>query len=169
MTDVLAELNTWQALREHLQARYPEIAEEDLFDTLDGECQLTEALAQVIESAEGDRTMAAALEIRIDEMRQRLKRMEGAIERKREFVADIMETAGIKKLRMPQAGVSLTPRPPKVLISDEAALPPMYFAIPDPPAPRPDKRMIAEALKAGATVPGATLSNSRPTITIRRS
>jgi hypothetical protein len=169
LTDVLAELRTWQGLRDHLRCLYPAMADEELFDTLDGECALTDALAQVIDSAENDRTLCDALGARIKEMQARQKRIEERIEHKREFAATVMESAGIKKLSLPAATVTLTPRSPKVIVTDEAALPAAYFTTPDPPAPRVDRRKLAEALKYGEDVPGALLSNSRPTITIRRS
>jgi hypothetical protein len=168
LTDVLAELRTWQGLRDHLRCLYPAMADEELFDTLDGECALTDALAQVIDSAENDRTLCDALGARIKEMQARQKRIEERIEHKREFAATVMESAGIKKLSLPEATVTLTPRPPRTIITDEAALPPAYFTTPDPPAPRVDRRKLAEALKYGEDVPGALLANSRPTITIRR-
>jgi hypothetical protein len=168
MTDVLAELRTWQSLRDHLRSLYPAMADEELFDTLDGECQLTDALAQVIDSAENDRTLCDALGQRIEEMRARQKRLEERIEHKREFAATVMESAGIKKLALPEATVTLTPRPAKVIVTDESVIPGQYFVTPEPPLPRLDRRKLAEALKYGEDVPGALLGNSRPTITIRR-
>jgi hypothetical protein len=169
MADVVQELSNYKALKEQLLAQYPDIGDDALADTLEGATNLHEALAQVIDSAENDRTLCDALGQRIEEMRARQKRIEERIEHKREFAATVMESAGIKKLSLPAATVTLTPRPPKVIVTDEAALPAAYFTTPDPPAPRVDRRKLAEALKYGEDVPGALLSNSRPTITIRRS
>ena len=54
--------------------------------------------------------------------------------------------------------------PPRVEIMDSAELPPQYLT---QPAPVPDKRAIAAALKAGEAVPGAAMANQPPSLSVR--
>jgi hypothetical protein len=165
------EFRVWRELREHLLLTYPELAQDEqtLVDTLSGECDLLEALGDVIRRADEDRMLVEALEARMAEMRARKERIEQRIERRREFVADAMEQAGVKKFAIPEATITLTPRPPKTMVTDAAALPDEFWTQPPLPDPVVNKKLLAERLKAGEPIPGACLSNPRSTITIRRS
>jgi hypothetical protein len=171
MTDVLAELRTWQGLRDHLRGQYPEMAADDeaLLGTLEGECDLVEAIAALVAEAEEDRVMCEALGLRMNEMRARKERLEARIERRREFAAWVMEEAGIRKVARPEFSVTLTPRPAKTMVTDAEALPAEFWTQPPLPDPVVNKRLLMERLKAGETIPGACLSNPRSTVTIRRS
>ena len=42
-------------------------------------------------------------------------------------------------------------------ILDESLIPTQYLKTPEPPAPKPDKPAIKEALKAGIVIPGAEI------------
>ncbi len=44
-----------------------------------------------------------------------------------------------------------------VIIEDEARIPPEFMKTPEPPAPKPDKTAIKEAIKGGAVVPWASV------------
>ncbi len=164
LTDALF---AWSSAKATLLALYPELAEDDpaLIDSLEGETNVTEAIAKVIRSAEDDRAMAAALNIRMAEMGERAARIEARIERKREIAAKAMDQCGLKRVDAPDFTAALAPAAARVVIVDETALSSFYLII---PAPKPDKKRIAEALKRGHQVPGATLSNSPPHLTVRR-
>ena len=160
-------LFAWSSAKATLLALYPSLAEDDpaLIDSLDGETNVTEAIAKVIRSAEDDRAMAAALKIRMAEMGERAARLEARIEHKREIAAKAMDQCGLKRVEAPDFTASLAQGKPKVIITDETALEAAYLFT---PAPKPDKTKIAEHLKGGCIVPGATLSNSPPHLTVRR-
>jgi seryl-tRNA synthetase len=168
-------MNLHAALAEHrdlkaeLLAAYPELVADEttLNDTLDGISSLDEAIAAVIRSAEEDRALCEALSARMDDMKARLERLKARVERKREAVADIMEQAGKRKVVADDLTITLSNRPAKVVVNDEAQIPDEFLTVPPLPDPKPDKRAILAALKEGRAVAGCSLSNARPTVTVR--
>lgn len=162
------ELAHHVALRDRILAECPDLDEQTLADTLQGATNLYEAIAAVVRSMGDDESMLEGLDSRLAEMVERKKRIEARIDKKRELVAVAMGEADIKKFVDPAFTVSLVPTQRAVIVFDEAQLPPDYMRTPEPPAPRPDKKLIKQAITDGYTVPGATLSNGGQTITVRR-
>ena len=70
------EVLAYQALKARLQTVYAELDEETLADTLEGITDLHEMIAAVIRSALVDEALHAGLRFRVDEMRERLSRLE---------------------------------------------------------------------------------------------
>lgn len=167
MTNLQAELSTYQAMKERLLAEFPELAEDEhtLHDTLEGECSLHEALAAVIRSAEEDRSFVAALSIRMEELKQRQERLERRIESKRAIVADAMEKADVRKLECAECTISLRRLPDKVIVTDESQIPAEYMV---QPPPKVSLSAIKAAMADGKEVPGAVKSNGGVGLTIRR-
>jgi Siphovirus Gp157 len=162
--DLRHGLAEYQYLRGQLQAEFPEADEETLRDTLEGLSSLPEALAAVVRSYLDDLALAAALGIRIGDMQERLARFEHRADKKRELVTSAMERASLKKLAEPDFTVSLRAVPPSVVVIDEALIPQDYWK---PQPPRLDRQSISAALKSGSGIPGAALSNSQMTISVR--
>jgi Siphovirus Gp157 len=75
-----------------------------------------------------------------------------------------MEVAELKKLATPAATLSLKANPPSCVVYDEDILPKQYLVF---QAPKPDKNAIKAALKAGESVPGASLSNQPDSLSVR--
>ena len=162
--NLLHDLTEYQYLRERLHAEFPEADEDTLRDTLEGISSLQEALATVLRSCLDDLDLAAALDIRISDMQERFARFEQRADKKRELVASVMERANLKKLAEPDFTVSLRAVQPSVVVVDEAQIPQDYWK---PQPPRLDRQGISAALKGGAVIPGATLSNPEMTISVR--
>jgi len=82
------------------------------------------------------------------------------IERAREALAttlrDVMADTGLTSVRVPGGTWYLREPTPRVIVTDESALPLEYLV---QPPPRPDVAAIRAALRAGRDVPGAVLSN----------
>src|SRR3954454_3625645 len=95
---ISSEMTRFTELRRRLLEADPEIDERTLFDTLEGATDLHEAIASVVRSALEDEAMAKALRSRIEDMRQRLGRIETAAEKKREAALSAMEQAEMIKL-----------------------------------------------------------------------
>jgi hypothetical protein len=163
-SDILHNLAQHQYLHDRLQAEFPEADEDTLRDTLEGLSSLPEALAAVLRSYLDDLTLAAALGMRIGDMQERLSGIEHRADKKRELVTSVMERADIKKLAEPDFTASLRTVPPSVLVTDEGQIPVDYWK---PQAPQLDRQGLSAALKSGAAVPGATLSNPRMTLSVR--
>jgi hypothetical protein len=162
--NLLPALAVHQYLRDRLQAEFPEADEDTLRDTLEGISSLPEAVAAVLRSYLDDLTLAAALGMRIDDMQERLSRIEGRADKKRELVTSVMDRADIKKLAESDFTASLRASPPAVVVIDEGQIPPAYWK---PQPPRLDRQGISAALKSGDTVPGALLSNPEMVLSVR--
>jgi hypothetical protein len=157
-------------LKEQLLVQFPELAEDEqaLVDTLDGISDLDQMLVAVMRSTETDDMMVTGIKARIEELSERGKRLAHRIETKRDLVCRVMDHANIKKIESAEFTLSLRQSPDKVVITDEKLLPAAYLRTPEPPAPTPDKKAIADALKAKQDVPGAVLSNGGVSLSVRK-
>lgn len=136
--------------------------EQTLRDTLEGERWPLELKAQNYGFVIRNLQAAAA---NIKEAEEQMKARRQAIERRAanliEFLKTGMEIARVTKLETPYFALTVKKNPPSVDVWDEKQIPEKYMRTPEPPpppAPVPDKKAIAEALKAGEDVPGAQLA-----------
>jgi hypothetical protein len=159
-----SEMARFAELRRRLIESNPDIDERALFDTLEGATNLHEAIAAVIRSALDDEVLAKALRGRIEDMRQRLSRIELTASAKREAALDGMEQADMIKLTAPDFTASIRINPPSLLVTSEAEIP-QEFWLPQPP--KLNKKGLLDAINSGWAVPGATLSNSKISLTVR--
>jgi len=159
-----SEITHFAELRRRLIEADPEIDNRTLLDTLEGATDLHEAIAEVVRSALEDKALAQALRSRLEDMRQRLGRIEIAAEKKREAALNAMEQAEMMKLTAPDFTVSIRVNPPSVVVTSEADIP-QEFWLPQPP--KLNKKSLLEAINDGRAVPGAVLSNSKISLAIR--
>jgi len=169
MTTLYHEIATAAWIVERIRVMFPDADEELLATAVEGETNLTECVVHVLRSAEDDRTLSAALHIRIAELEERKNRLDRSIERKREIAVNAMERFGIKKITAPDFSANLVPSPAKVIITAPELLPENYWRQKPPPPPEPDKNLIKAVLQDHGVIPGATLSNPGYHVTIRRS
>lgn len=159
-----AELARYQWLKEKLLEAHEDLDQETLADTLEGASTLIELLGAVVRSQIGDQTLVKALKSRIEEMRERLGRLEARVQRSRALVGEAMERAGLARLNEPDFTLSQRPGVPPLLIIDEEAIPDTYWV----PQPAKLKRQeLRQALGDGKDIPGAVLGNAAPTVSIR--
>ncbi len=144
---------------------FPEADEETLADTLEGVSSLPELLGTIMRSRIQDEALAEALRRRIEEMRQRLERIEVRAGQKKALVLAAMEEAGIKKLVEADFTLSLRLGSPKLVVIDETLIPEEFWR---PQAPKLDRQLLLVALKGGRSVLGAELGNPEPTLAVRR-
>lgn len=170
MTSLHAELTRHSILKDELLRRFPSLADDEqaLIDTLDGISDLKEQITEVIRSAEDDEMLADAISDRIDQLKARQERLRTRSKGKRDAAFHAMQEAGIKKIEAPDATISLARSPVSVLITDDALIPGEYLRQPEPPAPKPDKKAIKEALVAGQEIPGCILSNGGARLLVRK-
>src|SRR5258708_5799469 len=168
-TSLYHEIATAAWLVERIRAVFPDADEELLATAVEGETNLTECVVHVLRSAEDDRTLSAALHIRIAELEERKDRLDRGIERKREIAVAAMERFSLRKVTAPDFTATLTPSPVKVIIIEQSLIPESYMRQKPPPPPEPDKNLIRAALQDGQTIPGATLSNPGHHVHVRRS
>ncbi len=162
---VESELNRFTELRRRLIDDYPDLDDEALFDTLEGATNLKEAVGELIRSALSDEALEAGLKLRIDEMKERLARFQATAQSKRTFALQVMEETGLEKLVEPDFTVSVRAGPCSLVVVDEQQIPEDYWR---PQPPRLDRKAALDAIARGQQVPGATLSNARVVLSVRR-
>ena len=138
--------------------------EETLADTLEGITDLHGMIAAVIRSALVDQALQTGLRTRLEEMRQRLARLEDRGAKKRQLVLEAMCDAGIKKLEEPDFTASIRAGLPALVIVAEGQIPETYW-VPQPP--KLDRQSLLAQLKRGGEVAGAQLGNPKPTLAVR--
>jgi hypothetical protein len=156
--------SNYQLLKERLQEVYPCTDDETLRDTLEGITDLHEMIAAVIRSALVDEALATGLRSRLDEMKQRLGRLDERAAKKRQLALDVMNDVGLKKFEQPDFTATARTGSPSVVVVAEDAIPPVYW-VPQPP--RLDRQGLLAELKRGRDVAGTQLSNSKPVLSVR--
>src|SRR3990170_4917792 len=100
-SSLTAEIPKYRLLRQRLLEDFPALDEETLGDTLEGITDLHEMIAAVIRSALVDEALHAGLRTRVDDMRERLSRLEVRASKKRQLALEAMTEAGFTKLEQP--------------------------------------------------------------------
>ena len=127
-------------------------------DTLDAMAGELEAKAQnVVMYARNLQTTAAAIKEAEEQMAKRRKAIENRAKHLLEYVQGCMETAEVQRIECPHFRLAIQAKPPSVDVYEPGLLPAQYMRTPEPPPPAPDKKAIADAIKAGEEVPGARL------------
>jgi hypothetical protein len=81
----------------------------------------------------------------------------------RALMFKLLQEAGVRKVELPIATLSIRVGQQKVVITDEAELPDELVRI----KREPDRVKIKQYIESGMEVPGATLSNREESLTIR--
>src|SRR5262245_1132829 len=113
---VRVELSKYQLLKQRILAEYPSIDEGTLADSLDGITDLHEMIAAVIRSALVDEALHAGLRHRVDDMKERLSRLELRASKKRELALDAMTEGGLTKLEQPAFTASTRAGTPALVV-----------------------------------------------------
>jgi Siphovirus Gp157 len=158
------ELQHYGALKERLVEEFPLLDDETIRDTREGITDLHEMIAAVIRSALVDEALHAGLRGRLDEMRERLSRLEVRASQKRELALHAMSEAGLAKLEQPDFTASTRAGSPALIVVSEQTIPSSYW-LPQPA--KLDRQGLLGELKRGASVPGAELSNPKPVLMVR--
>jgi len=133
----------------------PPEAVADTLESLGGELQVK--AQNVVAFMRNLESTAAAIKEAEASMAARRKAIENRVASLKRYVLDAMQSNGIQRIDCPLFAISIAKNPPAVEIFDERQLPNDYLTDPPPPAPVPDKKLIAQVLKAGHDVPGARL------------
>lgn len=159
MTSLYQLTNEFQLLATKLNES--DYDEQTIADTLEGasgdiETKATN-VAMFIRNLESS---AEAIKQAEKEMADRRKAIEKKAESIRQYLKDNMQRCGITKIDSPYFALTLKKNPPSVIIDDAGAIAGELYVYPEAPAPYPDKKAIAELLKAGKVVNGAHLEQA---------
>ena len=130
----------------------------DTLESLDGE--LNDKAVTIAQFTRNLDATADAVAEAGKAMLARAERIRKRADSIRNYLLFQLEFAQVTKIECPWFTISIKRNPPAVVIDDEHALPPEFIVQPEPPAPRPDKAAIKDAIKAGRDVPGARLVQS---------
>jgi len=152
---------------ELLRLRYPKIWDEDdevlLADMLEGETSIKEFLAFTVARMCEAEAFAVGINALINDLKERRDRFNDRYEAMRTLAYRIMTAADVRKLELAQATLSIRASTPKVIITDEAALPEHCIRV----KREPDKVMIKELISQGVPISGAEMSNAEPVLSVR--
>jgi hypothetical protein len=135
-----------------------DLPDDVVFDTLDG--MVGDLQAKATSTACVIRNMqalAASIKEAEAAMAARRKALEARAERVTKYLLDCMQLAGVQKIECPHFALAVRQNPPSVAIHEPGLIPAEFMRQPEPPPPAPDKKAIAEAIKAGRDVSGAHL------------
>ena len=157
-----------QELKYHLEAalrEHPELLEDEelKLDTLEGE-GFDEVLAGVVERISEAGSMVDAISLRLKSLNERKSRFSRQHDFWRAVALRLMQSMELDKIQLTEATVSVTKGRLTVrLTGNTEDLPEQFQRV----KVEADKKALLEALKAGESIEGATLSNGPPTLTIR--
>lgn len=181
----LKEAQAAKSLRESLAA----LNEDDalLIDMVEGETNLFETIDALLARMTLDQALITGIDVLIDDLDGRKARVKKRREADRALIEQALTIAEIESaVERPAGTLSLAKRAPTLVVENEADIPARFWK---PAPPMLDKKALTEALrerlkaiqnlpddpeaKAAAlialpeAVPGATLSNAAPSLTIR--
>lgn len=134
----------------------------DFAELMASETDVLERLRRILRAARHTEAQSKALGEIQSEMRERKARLDKKAESLRGVVLQAMAELGLKKLEGPDLTATVGAGKPKVVITDEAALPDEACIL----KREPSKAAIAAALAEGP-VSGAEWSNPVPVLTVR--
>jgi hypothetical protein len=158
------DIHHYTYLRQKLLEAFPDADDDTIRDTLEGLTTLHELIAEVIRSALIDESLQSGLRLRLQDMKERLSRLEARAVKKRELALEAMSEAGLRKIEQPDFTASARAGPPSLVVLAEDQVPESYW-VPQPP--KLDRQALLGDLKQGGEVPGAQLSNPKPVLSVR--
>lgn len=153
---------------ENLKLTHPELLEDNeaWLATLESETSFEELLTSVVRRIEDTKALVVGTKDRFEELQMRRERFDYRIEALRNLLFLIMQTSELAKYELPEATLSLRAGQQQLISKEKinpASLPDSLCKI----SRSPNYSAIKEALKTGQTVPGFSLSNASPSLTIR--
>jgi hypothetical protein len=158
------EVRRYQLVRERIVQEFPSTDDETIRDTLEGITDLHEMIAAAIRSALVDEALHAGLCCRVNDMKERLSRLELRATKKRQLALEAMTEVGLAKLEQPDFTASARAGSPALVVVAEEAIPDAY-RVSQPP--KLDRQALLAELKRGAGIPGVQLSNPQPVLMVR--
>jgi hypothetical protein len=134
----------------------------DFVELMASETDVLERLRRILRAARHTEAQSKALGEMQAEMRERKTRLDKKADSLRSVVLQALGELGLKKLEAPDFSASVGAPKPRIVITDEAALPDDVCIF----SRTPSKTAIREALAEGPVV-GAELSNGEPSLTVR--
>lgn len=183
--DPIREAQAAKAMLDSIRAMDPDDAL--ILDTVEGETNLFETIDAVLARMATDDALVRGCDAVISDLETRRERFKARIKSDRALIEQALMIAEIDtKVERPAGTLSLTKRAPVLVVETEAEIPAQYWKA---GAPSLDKKALTEALRERRKaidalpedpdaraealaalppeIPGATLSNAAPSLSIR--
>lgn len=143
----------------------PELAEDEtlLEDMLDGETDLKPVLSKLVSKRNFAQAMSAAAKEVAANASERSARFGRQADSLKALAHSILDAAGLQKITLPEATLSISKARTFVNITDINELPQGTFTT----ERKADKATLKRLLEAGETIPGAELVMGDETLTVR--
>lgn len=164
MTRMDLTLMQLDAIKRDLADQFQE-DERGWLDLIEGETDAVELVTKLLDGIEADEGDDVVLAEQVRTRQARRDRCKARIAARRQSIMAIMETAGLKKLPLPEATLSLGMTKAKLSVNDAAAVPAEYGDTIIKPSM--DKIKAAFAID-GALPNWLRVDDARPSLTIRR-
>lgn len=164
MHEIRFAAQVYQELKRRLKEEDPELDEITLADTIEGLTDIHDILAAIVRAALEDEVMVISLKARVQDMQQRLYRIEERSDIRRKIARDVMIETDIKKIVAPDFTMSIRAGNPSVVVIDETVITKDFW---EPRPPKLNKLKLLSELKSGASVPGAVLANAELVLSVR--
>lgn len=139
-----------------------DLPEQAIMDTLESlRFPLEEKATNVAMFCRNLEASAAAIKEAEAKMAARRKSIEGRSDWLKSYLLGNMQQTGITKIDCPFFKISVRDNPAKVIVDDPDQIPAQFLIVPVAPPPSPDKKAIADAIKAGTDVPGCHLERGQ--------
>lgn len=159
------ELRILTALRADLTIHHESLDDPDLMVVLaEGQTSLLELLDHLLELDLHDEALICALKGNRDTLAVRLHRFEERRRSRRVVLEQALVLLERTSLERPTGTINLVDRPPSLIVDEEGVVPAKFFDL----KPVLNRRLVKEALEAGAEIPGVRLSGRAVTLTLRR-
>jgi hypothetical protein len=151
---------------ENLKVSFPDLAgdDESWQMSLESETDLAELLTNVVRKIDDAKALVIGTKDRFEELEQRKARFEHRIDALRQLAFKLMQSAEVTKLELPIATLSIRNGAQQIVGENKPEhLPDDLCKV----SRAIDRTKVKEALKAGQHVPGFSLSNAEPSLSIR--
>ncbi|HEV7345625.1 MAG TPA: siphovirus Gp157 family protein [Devosia sp.] len=137
-------------------------------DTIEGETGLLEAITQALGEIDECTMMITGIREHESWLASRRERLAQRKENLNALIEQAMLSTDLMSMRLPTATLSLVRRARPLQLDCEADIPSRFWVLPDPPAPRLDKKALLAELNEARPVPGASLGDATYSLTVRR-
>jgi hypothetical protein len=153
-------------LRAKVKAFLGEDDAEMAHDAIEGETDFFETIDWVLDQNIADDALIDGLKAAMAKLKARCERIEKRQENRREALLTALITAGFEseKIVRPLATLRVAQKARQLEIINEASIPLQFWITPDP---KPDKKAILDALRAGDKIDGCSLDNGGQILQVR--
>lgn len=136
-------------------------------DSIEGETGLLEAIDAALSEIDECEILIVGIDEKLKVLETRKKQQKDRSDRIRTLIERAMLETEQFSLRLPTGTITLRKVAPALVINNEADIPARFWVEQERPAPKLDKKSLAEAIKS-ETIPGASLDNGTVSLSIRR-